>query len=108
MKGMVGLAIILLGIGIVYVLVKRPSMAPKMVTGPSTSNQLFPVIGNAVSNILSGFSSGNKFGAPSGVNGSTQPIINEGTYLPSSANLEQEGNTLVNTDTGNAVVYGTD
>jgi hypothetical protein len=80
MKSMVGLAIVLLFVGVAYVLIKRPTVAPKTVTGPSTSNAVFGVIGSLGSNLINALSmSGNKIGAPSAVTGQTSTYDNLST-----------------------------
>lgn len=107
MKGMVALAFLLIGAGIIYVMVRRPTVGSKTVTGPSTSNQIFGVLGSIGSNLVGAFAnSGSKIGAPSGVTGaSTQPIVNEGTYQTEDTTVT--GNTLTN-DAGQTLTYGTD
>lgn len=77
MRGMVGLALLLLGFGVIYVLVRRPTIAPSNVTGPSTSNAVWGVLGSIGSNIVSALSTGgNKIGAPSAVSGATSSYNN--------------------------------
>jgi hypothetical protein len=99
-------AALLAVLGIAYVLIKRPQ--PTTVISPgntSTSNQLlsFGTSLAALAGRLTSTSGPTKVAPPS-----TQPIVNEGTYLSSDTPTEIQGNTLVNTDTGQAVTYGTD
>ncbi len=99
-------AALLAVLGIVYVLIKRPQ--PTTVISPgntSTSNQLLSFGTNlaALAGRLVDSSGPTKVAPPS-----TQPIVSGGTYLPSDTPTEIQGNTLVNTDTGQAVTYGTD
>lgn len=80
MNSMVGLAIVLLLVGVAYVLINRPSVAPKTVTGPSTSNAIFGALGNIGGNLINAFSmSGSKVGAPSAVSGQTSSYDNLST-----------------------------
>jgi len=82
MKGMVGIAIVLLFVGVAYVLINRPSVAPKTITGPSTSNAIFGALGSIGSNLINTFSmSGSKVGAPSAVNGSVSSS-SDAVYKP--------------------------
>ena len=103
MKGMIGLALVILGFGVIYVLVRRPSVAPKAITGPSTSNAVFGVIGSLGGKLIGAFSSSgtDKVAPPSG----TSPVINEGTYSQGPSDVE--GNTLTNSS-GDTLTYGTD
>ena len=103
MKGMVGLAIAVLALGIIYVMVRRPSVAPKNITGPSTSNAVYGVLGSLGSKLVGALSIGggsDKVAPPSAV-----PIINQGTYDQGPSHIED--NTLVN-DSGDTLTYGTD
>lgn len=104
MKGMVGLALILLVIGIAYVLVNRPSVQPKNVTGPSTSNQVFGVLGTLGGKLVSALSigGGGKVAPPSGL---SDVGGDAGTYTQGPSHVED--NTLVN-DSGQTLTYGTD
>jgi hypothetical protein len=79
MKSMVGLAIVLLFVGVAYVLINRPTVT-KVVTGPSNSNAVFGALGSIGSNIVSALSmGGSKIGAPSAVTGQTSSYDNLST-----------------------------
>ena len=103
MKGMVALALILVGVGIVYVLVRRPTV-PTTVTGAGTSNAVFGVFGSIASKISSSLSAtpNNKVSPPSLVDVGGD----SGTYQ--QGNTSVDGNTLVSNTTGDTLTYGTD
>lgn len=92
------IAALLFGVGIVYVLVKRPSVAG--LTGPTTSNSTYGVTLNSLLNL--GSSIINKIPAPSTV----PPYSNQGTYDLNPSTVV--GNTLVDDTTGKYLTYGTD
>lgn len=76
MKGMVGLAIILLAVGIVYVLVKRPVVTTP-ITSQNNSNAVFSTFGNIAGNLINAFAnSGTKIGAASAVTGDSTSGLN--------------------------------
>ena len=105
MKGwQIGLLVVFtLGIG--YVLLRRPSVNGPVTTTQSTSNALLNLVPSVLN--LGGKLIGSKPSPPSATM-VTGPIINEGTYHSDTSDLEQQGNQLVNSDTGQAVTYGTD
>lgn len=77
MRSMTALVLLLFAGAIVYVLVKRPTVTASNVTGPSTSNAVWGVLGSIGGNIVSSLSTGgNKIGAPSAVTGATSSYNN--------------------------------
>jgi len=87
-------ALLLVGVGIVYVMVNRPTV-PTGVTAPSASNDIFSSL------FKLGATAIGKIGTPS-----ASPYVNAGTYNVNPSEIS--GNTLVDTTTGQTLTYGTD
>lgn len=104
MKGMVALALLLVAGGIIYVMINRPAVTAKNVTGPSTSNAVFGIFGSIGSKIVSSLSSSmnNKIAPP----GIVDVGGDSGTYVQGDNTVT--GNTLTSDSTGNILTYGTD
>jgi hypothetical protein len=96
------LALALLTLGIIYVMVSRPSVNPT--TAPaSTTNSLLNLL-SAGTNLASKLV-GSKPAAPTAL---VDVGGDAGTYNKDTSDLSVQGNKLVNTDTDTAVTYGTD
>jgi hypothetical protein len=90
-------SILIVAVGIVYVLVKRPTV-PAGGIAPSTSNDLLGTLFKLGGSVIS------KIGAPSGT--TSTPYVNAGTYDVNSSTVT--GNTLVDDSSGQQLTYGTD
>lgn len=99
-------ALLLVGVGVAYVLIKRPSVKPS--SQPSTSsNAILNLVTSSISAGSKLISSFNTKPAPTSAVTSPDVGADQGTYNKDTSDLSVTGNTLTN-DSGQAVTYGTD